>query len=161
MNALRPPHRPHQPRRAGDRGASPSAPTPDATRTHDAGRTDAGRTGGPLKRTSGSGDAGQAGPAGTAGSRGGATGTNPALAGAIVTGASLTGDELCAASGLSETELAGLQGFGLIEPIMVAGIPTFDEDALTVANLAAAFRKYGMRRATSARTAMPSTASWA
>jgi hypothetical protein len=66
------------------------------------------------------------------------------LAGAIVTGASLTGDELCAASGLSETELAGLQGFGLIEPIMVAGIPTFDEDALTVANLAAAFRKYGI-----------------
>ena len=62
----------------------------------------------------------------------------------MVTGASLTAEELCAASGLSETELAGLQGFGLIEPVMVAGIPTFDEDALTVANLAAAFRKFGI-----------------
>jgi hypothetical protein len=62
----------------------------------------------------------------------------------MVTGASLTAEELCAASGLSEAELAGLQGFGLIEPLMVAGIPTFDEDALTVANLAAEFRKYGI-----------------
>jgi DNA-binding transcriptional MerR regulator len=62
----------------------------------------------------------------------------------MVTGASLTAEELCAASGLSEVELAGLQGFGLIEAFMVAGIPTFDEDALTVANLAAEFRKYGI-----------------
>ena len=62
----------------------------------------------------------------------------------IVTGASLTAEELCAASGLSETELAGLQGFGLLEPIMVAGIPTYDEDALTVANLAAEFRRFGI-----------------
>ena len=61
-----------------------------------------------------------------------------------VTGASLTAEELCAASGLSEAELTNLQGFGLIEPVMVAGIPTFDEDALTVANLAAAFRKFGI-----------------
>jgi DNA-binding transcriptional MerR regulator len=63
---------------------------------------------------------------------------------AMVTGASLTTEELCAASGLSDIELAGLQGFGLIEPVMVAGIATFDEDALTVANLAAEFRKYGI-----------------
>jgi DNA-binding transcriptional MerR regulator len=62
----------------------------------------------------------------------------------IVTGASLTAEELCAASGLSEAELAGLQGFGLLEPVMVAGIPTFDEDALTVANLAAEFRRFGI-----------------
>jgi hypothetical protein len=62
----------------------------------------------------------------------------------MVTGASMTADELCAASGLSEVELAGLQSFGLIEPVVVAGIPTFDEDAITVANLAAAFRKFGI-----------------
>ena len=62
----------------------------------------------------------------------------------MVTGASMTADELCAASGLSEIELAGLQGFGLIEAVMVAGIPTFDEDALTVANLADDFRKFGI-----------------
>ena len=66
------------------------------------------------------------------------------LASGMVTGASLTAEELCAASGLSEVELAGLQGFGLIEAFIVAGIPTFDEDALTVANLAAEFRKYGI-----------------
>jgi hypothetical protein len=62
----------------------------------------------------------------------------------MVSGASLTADELCAASGLSEVELAGLQSFGLVEPVMVAGIPTFDEDALAVANLAADFRKFGI-----------------
>lgn len=62
----------------------------------------------------------------------------------LVTGASLTAEEICSASGLSEAELAGLQSFGLIEPVVVAGIPCFDEDALTVANLAADFRKFGI-----------------
>ena len=62
----------------------------------------------------------------------------------MVTGASLTAEELCAASGLSADELTGLQGFGLIEPVMVGGMPTFDEDALTVANLAHDFRKFGI-----------------
>jgi len=61
-----------------------------------------------------------------------------------VTGASLTAEELCAASGLPPEEVAGLEGFGLIEPVLVAGIPTYDEDALTVANLAAAFGAYGI-----------------
>jgi DNA-binding transcriptional MerR regulator len=62
----------------------------------------------------------------------------------MVTGASLTAEELCAACGLSEGELTSLQGFGLIEAVMVAGIATFDEDALTVGNLAAEFRKFGI-----------------
>ncbi len=62
----------------------------------------------------------------------------------MVTGASLTAEELCAASGLSEIELASLQGFGLIEAMEVAGITTYDEEALTVANLAAEFRKFGI-----------------
>jgi hypothetical protein len=62
----------------------------------------------------------------------------------MVTGASMTGEELCAASGLSAIELAGLQGFGLIEGEDVAGILTFNEDALTVANLAAEFRRFGI-----------------
>jgi DNA-binding transcriptional MerR regulator len=68
--------------------------------------------------------------------------TSPAAA--MVTGASLSADELCAASGLSLEELAGLKGFGLVECVMVAGIETYDEDALTVANLAAAFRAFGI-----------------
>ncbi len=62
----------------------------------------------------------------------------------MVSGASFTSDELCAASGLSEIELAGLQGFGLIEGQVVAGILTFNEDALTVASLAMQFRKFGI-----------------
>jgi DNA-binding transcriptional MerR regulator len=68
----------------------------------------------------------------------------PSPAAAIVTGASLSADELCAASGLSLEEVAGLKGFGLVESVTVAGIETYDEDALTVANLAAAFRSFGI-----------------
>jgi DNA-binding transcriptional MerR regulator len=89
-----------------------------------------------------------AGPAkkeGPGSSNGGAPSpATPKAPAAMVSGASMTADELCAASGLSEIELAGLQSFGMIEPAMVAGIPTFDEDALTVANLAADFRKFGV-----------------
>jgi DNA-binding transcriptional MerR regulator len=70
--------------------------------------------------------------------------TAPVSTSSMVTGASLTTDELCSASGLSEIELASLQGFGLIEAFVVAGIPTFDEDALTVANLAAELRIFGI-----------------
>ena len=40
--------------------------------------------------------------------------------------------------------MAGLKGFGLLECVTVAGIETYDEDALTVANLAAAFRSFGI-----------------
>jgi hypothetical protein len=85
-------------------------------------------------------------PAGTANEkRAAAQGAQaPSATSGIVTGASLTAAELCTASGLSEAELAGLQGFGLVEPVLVAGIPTFDEDDLTVASLAAEFRKYGI-----------------
>jgi DNA-binding transcriptional MerR regulator len=68
--------------------------------------------------------------------------TNPAEV--IVTVASLSAEELCAASGLSPDELAGLKGFGLVECESVAGIETYDEDALAVANLAAAFRAFGI-----------------
>ena len=63
---------------------------------------------------------------------------------AVVTGASLTAEELSAASGLSVEEVAGLVSFGLVEPVSVAGIDTYDEDALTLANVAASFRAYGI-----------------
>jgi DNA-binding transcriptional MerR regulator len=68
----------------------------------------------------------------------------PSAAAAVVTGAGLSVDELCAASGLSLDEVAGLKGFGLVESVTVAGIETYDEDALTVANLAVAFRAFGI-----------------
>ena len=68
----------------------------------------------------------------------------PSPAAAVVTGASLSVDELCAASGLSPDEVAGLKGFGLVESVSVAGIETYDDDALTVASLAVAFRAFGI-----------------
>jgi DNA-binding transcriptional MerR regulator len=62
----------------------------------------------------------------------------------IATGASLTAQEVCAASGLSAEELDGLESYGLICSMRVAGLPTYDEEALAVANLAAAFRGFGI-----------------
>ena len=62
----------------------------------------------------------------------------------MVTGASMTADELCSASGLAPEELAALESFGLIQAVAVAGILTYDEDALTVANLASSFRAFGI-----------------
>jgi DNA-binding transcriptional MerR regulator len=113
----------------GPKGGAPTAPgAPTRSEADEAGK-----------------GTGPAGPARSGGSGLGATGpAKPMLTPDMVTGASLTCDELCSASGLSEAELAGLQSFGLIEPVIVAGIPTFDEDALTVANLAADFRKFGI-----------------
>ena len=68
----------------------------------------------------------------------------PSPSAGVATGASLSVDELCTASGLSLDEVAGLKGFGLVESVTVAGIETYDEDALAVANLAAAFRAFGI-----------------
>jgi hypothetical protein len=62
----------------------------------------------------------------------------------MVTGASLTAEELCSASGLSAEELAGLESYSLLECTTVAGLRTYDEDALTMANLAASFRAFGI-----------------
>ncbi|HEX4162484.1 MAG TPA: MerR family transcriptional regulator [Acidimicrobiales bacterium] len=62
----------------------------------------------------------------------------------MATGASLTAQEVCAASGLSAEELEGLESYGLICSMLVAGLQTYDEEALAVANLAAAFRGFGI-----------------
>jgi len=83
-------------------------------------------------------------PAARRGQTGGESAAGPAPTAGMVTGASMTADELCAASGLSREELEGLEGFGLICPVKVAGMETYDEEALTVANLAAAFRGFGI-----------------
>jgi DNA-binding transcriptional MerR regulator len=61
-----------------------------------------------------------------------------------LTGASLTLDELCAASGLTATEVTALEGFGLIEPLVVGGALYYDEDGLTVARLVADFARFGI-----------------
>ena len=62
----------------------------------------------------------------------------------MATGASLTAQEVCAASGLTSEELDGLESFGLIASMRIAGMQTYDEEALAVANLAAAFRGFGI-----------------
>jgi DNA-binding transcriptional MerR regulator len=147
-----PPSAAATPRRADEHATSGNAQA--ATPRSDSARAGGGNeSGGGVATSPGAGGAG--GPA-TAGKPAGATGKGGGAAreraeaapssttSGMVTGASLTSEELCAASGLSEIEIAGLQGFGLIEPVMVAGIPTFDEDDLTVANLAAEFRKFGI-----------------
>jgi len=67
-----------------------------------------------------------------------------AATGAAPAGARLTLDELCNASGLSVTEVAALEGFGLIEAITVAGTLYYDEECLTVAKLVSDFARYGI-----------------
>jgi len=96
------------------RGASPPAPQEDAPRP-----ASSKGTGGPAEAAA-------------------------AATSAMATGASLTGQEICAASGLSAEELEGLETFGLIGSMRVAGLQTYDEEALAVANLAAAFRSFGI-----------------
>jgi hypothetical protein len=56
----------------------------------------------------------------------------------------MTPDELQAATGLSAEDLAALEGFGVLEPMIVAGAVYYDEDALVAARIAADFGRYGI-----------------
>lgn len=70
--------------------------------------------------------------------------TAPLLA-AAPSGASLTLDELCAASDLTAADITELERFGLLAGRPVAGVVYYDEDALLVARLAAQFRRFGVQ----------------
>ena len=59
-------------------------------------------------------------------------------------GASLSVDDLCAASGLTVEDVVQLQEYGLLTATVAAGVEFFDEEALTVANLAAKFAAFGV-----------------
>ncbi len=59
-------------------------------------------------------------------------------------GASLSADELAAASGLDLAVLRELEEYGLLHPTNVAGVEIFDEESLAVATLAAGFAKFGV-----------------
>jgi DNA-binding transcriptional MerR regulator len=127
--------------------AAPSGPAPSGLSAPSgvpAGGTPATGSGNPA----GARGAADAAPRVGAGTAAGGTGSGaregPVAAAAGGTGASLTLDELAAASGLSVTEIASLEGFGLIAPLAVAGVLYYDEDALTVAKLVAQFRRYGV-----------------
>ena len=74
--------------------------------------------------------------------------TTPApapLLAAAPSGASLTLDELCAASDLTAADVTELERFGLLAGRPVAGVVYYDEDALLVARLAAQFRRFGVQ----------------
>jgi len=70
--------------------------------------------------------------------------TEAKLDSAPADGASLTAGELAHASGLDVAQVEQLESYGLIESRMVAGVQCYDEDALVVAGLAAAFSRFGV-----------------
>jgi DNA-binding transcriptional MerR regulator len=61
-----------------------------------------------------------------------------------VSAASLTGDELMAATGLSDKALAELERFGLVSGRAMGRDTIYDEEALTVGRLCAAFARFGV-----------------
>ena len=72
------------------------------------------------------------------------TGDDAAVTLASQGGASLSVDDLCAASGLTVEDVVQLQEYGLVTATVAAGVEFFDEEALTVANLAAKFAAFGI-----------------
>ena len=64
--------------------------------------------------------------------------------GALASGVSMTIDELAEASGMTAAEIDRLEEFGFVGSRQVAGVRCFDEEALLVARLAAAFAKHGI-----------------
>jgi hypothetical protein len=70
--------------------------------------------------------------------------TAPVDAVGRMVGASLTLDELCAASGITADYVGQLQEYGLVRAAFVGGAEYFDEEALAVANVAAKLAAYGI-----------------
>jgi hypothetical protein len=76
---------------------------------------------------------------------------NPSLAAAVrpafepgPAGGNYTLDELAVATGLSEQAIVELSGFGLIASRDMGGTTYYDEDAATIAALAAGFARHGV-----------------
>jgi len=80
--------------------------------------------------------------AGQARSKGAGGGAVSEMAG--MAGASLTLDELATAAGLDIAVIEELCQYGLLAPTRVGGGEYFDEEALAVANLVAAFSQFGI-----------------
>jgi len=59
-------------------------------------------------------------------------------------GTSFTPEELATMTGLSESSIASLVDFGILQPIQVGGMTCFDEDGVATAKIAAAFEGYGV-----------------
>jgi len=56
----------------------------------------------------------------------------------------LTGEELCAQSGLSASGVADLERFGLLKVRSIGHVDYYDEEALVIARLAAGFARFGI-----------------
>jgi DNA-binding transcriptional MerR regulator len=78
------------------------------------------------------------------GSRATAPPEEPGAGAPVPAGASMSMDELSAASGLEVSTLEELAGFGLLVGTKVAGQLYFDDEGLAVANLAAGFARFGV-----------------
>lgn len=63
---------------------------------------------------------------------------------AEMSGVSLTLAELASSSGLLPETVSELEAYGLLSGMVIAGTTYYDEDALTVARLSAAFRRFGL-----------------
>lgn len=61
-----------------------------------------------------------------------------------MSGVSLTLAELARSSGLAPEMVSELESYGLLSGVVVAGTTYYDEEALTVARLSAAFRRFGL-----------------
>jgi hypothetical protein len=84
-------------------------------------------------------------PAPSTSGRGGASGDGgPSVSLGSPGGASLSMEDLCSSSGLTVEEVVQLQEYGLLSASVTAGVEFFDEDALTVAGLAAKFASFGI-----------------
>jgi DNA-binding transcriptional MerR regulator len=87
----------------------------------------------------------QAGSNGQAGPVAASAAKIPSASSAVdLNGASLSVDELSSASGLDVPALRQLQEYGLLHSKSVAGVETFDEEALAVSVVAARFAAFGI-----------------
>ena len=132
----------------GGGGPAPSATPPPAAGSHvPVAQGEAqGRPGGSAAEAS-PGTGGPTSPAGSPGGGGPQLPPEPApgsLSARVVTGASFTAEELCSAAAVSPDVLRSLERFGLVAPLVVAGVPYYDEEALTITRLAAELAEYGV-----------------
>ncbi len=128
---------------AGSRAASETSPAPTAGSR--ASQSSSGVASGTKRTARGAGSA-----ATTRSSEGGRRpaaapppdeGSSPANA---MAGASMTLEELAAASGMPVADVTQLESFGLLSGRLVGGVAYYDEDSLMVARMAAGFAAFGV-----------------
>ena len=131
-------------RPAHDARAPPTSPRATAAATGPRERTEPTASGGPVLPTAQADDTRRRGRP-PAPHRRHRTGPGPNRTCPDAPGAaSLSLEDLCSASGLSTEGVAELQEYGLLSASVTAGVEFFDDEALTVARLAARFAAFGI-----------------